>query len=277
MEIESYVAERRKNKKKKSRKLFIATVVFLAILVVVAVLWVFFRSPFLRVKRVVIEGNSAVPSDNIMDLLRREALLDHGFPASLLGLDSMFVWPTALTPGELAMLPQLSSLQIHKNYWNRTITVDVTERQPLAIWCSMPKIDANGNPEGDEACYWFDDTGTLFLRAFDTEGSAISAVHDYSQHGAVLQGKILPDIFIPNLISILTVVRQSGLNVQEIALNDINLQEIDVSTYGGPGLSFSLRFPADEDAPVLASLMANPDFNKLQYVDFRVENRAYYK
>ena len=39
----------------------------------------------------------------------------------------------------------------------------------------------------------------------------------------------------------------------------------------------SLRFPADDDLAVLQSLMSKPSFNNLQYVDFRVENRAFYK
>ncbi len=171
--------------------------------------------------------------------------------------------------------------------------VTVTERQPFAIWCEMPhyaaRVDAAGvgnatstagdlgNPITNEECFWFDASGTLFEKAYDTEGSALFAVHDYSQAGLGLTQQILPNIFITNFMSILDVVKQSGLTVKEIALKDLNLQEIDVATYEGPDVYFSLRFSAANDLPVLTNLMAKPGFAKLQYVDFRVENRAYYK
>ena len=67
----------------------------------------------------------------------------------------------------------------------------------------MPGTDAYGNPSGDETCFWFDDTGTLFQKSFDTEGSEIFAVHDYSQTGLGIGGKILPDLFVQNMLSIL--------------------------------------------------------------------------
>jgi hypothetical protein len=141
----------------------------------------------------------------------------------------------------------------------------------------MPPLDANGNPSGDESCFWFDNTGTLFQKAFDTEGSELFAVHDYAQTGLGVGGKILPDLFISNLISILDTIEASSLTIKEIALNDLSLEEIDVSTYNGPMLYFSLRFSASEDLPVLQELMEKPGFSSLQYVDFRTENRAYYK
>jgi len=103
------------------------------------------------------------------------------------------------------------------------------------------------------------------------------AIHDYSQSGLGLGKKVLPDPFMENLVSIVRAVVGSGVGVKEIALNDLALQEIVVTTYDGPALYFSLRFPADNDVPVLQGLMAKPGFGKLQYVDFRVENRAYYK
>ena len=132
----------------------------------------------------------------------------------------------------------------------------------------------------NESCFWFDASGTIFAKAYDTEGSALFAVHDYSQTGLGLAQSILPSspaAFVANFISILNVVKQSGLTVKEIALRDVSLQEIDVSTYNGPDVYFSLRFDASDDLQVLQSLMAKPGFTKLQYVDFRVENRAYYK
>jgi hypothetical protein len=198
----------------------------------------------------------------------------------------MLIYPGTLTTSDLAFIPQLASVTIAKDYWSHTVTADVTERKPVGIWCfmagpppAMTGMNASGtvNILTGENCYWFDGKGVLFARTFDTEGSLMFAVHDYSQSRLGLSAVMLPAEFVPNLISILTVLKGSSVNVNEVALNNIELQEIDVTTYNGPALYFSLRFAANDDLAVLQNLMAKPGFTKLQYVDFRVENRAFYK
>lgn len=131
--------------------------------------------------------------------------------------------------------------------------------------------------EADEQCYWFDGNGIMFEKGFDSEGSILLALHDYSQSPASLGAAILPTRFIPNLVSIVNVLRTSGLNVKEVRLNDIGLQEIQAKTFDGPDILFSLRFSANEDLPVIESIMAKSGFKNLQYLDFRTEDRAYYK
>jgi hypothetical protein len=192
-------------------------------------------------------------------------------------MNNMLAWPRSLATSDVALVPQLAGITLQKNYGSHTVTAVVAERIPSAIWCAMPSTLANGDLSGDESCFWFDDTGTLFQKAFDTEGSELFAVHDYAQSGLAIGGKILPDPFVPNMISILDTLEASGLTAKEIALRDLSLEEVDVSTYNGPALYFSLRFSATEDLSTLQQLMEKPDFNSLQYLDFRTENRVYYK
>jgi hypothetical protein len=117
----------------------------------------------------------------------------------------------------------------------------------------------------------------MFESALDTQGGVTTVIHDYSGNKATIGGMVLPEEFTPRLISIITTLKQSGISVANIALRDLSLEEVDVTTMNGPSIYFSLRFSASKDLPVLQSLMAKPGFNKLQYIDFRVENRAYYK
>jgi hypothetical protein len=182
---------------------------------------------------------------------------------ALLGFKNMLIWPRALSSGTISVIPQLAGVTIDKDYFLHTITVTVTERQPFAAWCT--------NPTGNESCFWFDPQGVIFGKTFDTQGNAITIIHDYAQSNLMLNGKILPDEFIPNLISIVNVLKESGLNIQEIALHDLSLQQIDVTTTDGPSLYFSLRFPADNDLAVIKDLLGKPGFNKLQYIDFTVQ------
>jgi hypothetical protein len=75
----------------------------------------------------------------------------------------------------------------------------------------------------------------------------------------------------------MNVLRASGLGVQDIELNDLSLQEVDVQTANGPTIYFSLQFPADEYLPVIQKLMLQSNFDKLQYIDCRTENRLFYR
>ena len=239
--------------------------------------WIITRSPIFRIDHFDVTGNQAVPSSDIVTLLWASTAVHRTFLAAFLGINNMLIWPRTLPVSDVLLVPQLSSVTLQKNYKDHTLLAVVTERVPLAIWCLMPAVDANGNPMSDESCFWFDDTGMLFEKAFDTEGSALYAVHDYAQSGLGIGEKMLPDLFVPNMLSVLEVLKASGLIVKEISLNNIGLEELDVSTYNGPDIYFSLRFSATEDLSVLQGLMQKPNFSSLQYVDFRTENRAYYK
>lgn len=275
--LEEYLSEKQKRRKVRRRRLWWLAALIVVFGIGIFAVWIVERSPIFRVDHFVVTGNSTVTSDDVVTLLQGSMSRHRTFLFSLLGMDNMLVWPTSLATSDLALIPQLANVTLEKKYGNHTIAISVTERMPLAIWCEMPPFDANGNPSGDESCFWFDDTGTLFQKAFDTEGSELFAVHDYAQTELSMGGKILPDLFVSNLISILDTIKTSGLTIKEIALHDLSLEEVDVSTYNGPTLYFSLRFSAAEDLSALQDFMGRPGFNSLQYVDFRTENRAYYK
>jgi hypothetical protein len=154
--------------------------------------------------------------------------------------------------------------------------------------------------ESASRCFWFDGDGIIFERAPNAEGSVIRVVHDYAQQGIGLGSAILPSRFIGNLFSVLRVLDASGLGIREVRIDDLALEEVNVATYGGPparlaaasakqagqagpALYFSLRFPADNAFAVLQSFAggssssAAVDLKRLEYIDFRTENRAYYK
>lgn len=272
MELESYLSDKQRSKRRRRTILFSAIAFLAAYAVLLFGGWLVLRSPFVRVADVLITGNTTVPSSTVLVLLQSAALRDHSFGKALLGYRNMFLWPDKLSSADLVFEPRIESVATEKDFFHHVITVTVAERTPFAIWCAMRKT-----PTDDDRCYWFDDQGILYQKAFDTQGSLMIAVHDYSQSGLGLNKEILPDRFTSNMISIIRMVRATGVDVKEVALKDIGLEEVTVTTYEGPVLMFSVRFPADDELEFLQGLMAQPKFSSLQYVDFRVQNRVYYK
>ncbi len=274
MQVRSYISERKKTRQKRRRYFFTTIGIFVAYFTALGVGWIVFRSPLFAVNQVVVQGNIAVPSDAIVSLVEAAAMPTTNktmIMKPLLGYRNMLVWPASIPTSTLNWIPQLASLSVSKDYFSHTVTITVTERSPLAIWCFMPKDN------GDEQCFWFDKTGTMFERTYDTEGSVITVIHDYSQKPTGVNQEALPALFMPNLISIINVLRAATVNVNTIALNDLSMQEIDVTTVNGPALYFSLRFPADDDLSVIKNIMALPAWSTIGYIDCRTENRVYYK
>ena len=263
------------HRRKRKRRFYFSLVAALVIVyfVVVVSAWVILKSPVFSVTSIEITGNSTVATDDIRLLLYSRLLAGpwRGLKA-LLGFRNMLIWPPGFSGADLIFLPPLKSLSIKKDYRNHRVLVAVLERKPEGIWCLMPK-----NELETQSCFWFDDEGVVFKKALNTSGSLIRIVHDYSQSKLGLNSKVLGGGFMPSLLSVFRVLESSGLGVKEIRLNDISLQELEVSTYDGPKIYFSLRFPADNNLAVLQSLMPKSGFKTLEYVDFRVENRAYYK
>lgn len=291
-----------KERRKQRRKYFFSFSILIGVyLFVLAAGLLIFRSPFLRWRQFEIMGNERVRTEDVMSLLQARALEGGWRPLqALLGLRSMLIWPDEFVEADLAFLPTVKSVTFEKNYMNQTITVRVVERKPYGIWClHQAQTNADGtqtdadntkvNPESQRtsalsqresasaSCRWFDDEGVLFERAIAAEGGIIMTVHDRSQKFTPLLGDILPEVLIPHMFSIFKVLMASDIDRKEIVLDDLALEEVRVTTHNGPELYFSLRFPADNSLAAIRELMSKPGFEKLQYVDFRVENRVYYR
>ncbi len=288
MQFDSYLSEKQRRRRRGRRFLFVAFAAAAAVLALLGIALALLRAPLFRVDRIAVAGNAAVPADQVIAIAEAAAGRGHPFFGALLGYRNMLAWPDSLSSSDLAFDPRLRSASLSKDYFTHTLTINVTERSAAGIWCFMPRnapggasstVSAASGAGGgaNEHCYWFDANGFMFARAPDTQGNLIPVVHDYSQSDPGLAHEILPAEFVPNLVSVLDTLNASGIGVADIALKDLSLEEVDVSTTNGPDLYFSLRFSAAEDLAVLEQLMSQPNFGRLQYIDFRVERRAYYR
>lgn len=265
-----YIPEDQRTRKRK--RFYFVIVVVIVYLVFLAGSWLILWTPLFRIQRIDVVGNETVTREEIVSLLSAR-VVDEGPFSSLFGLKSFLTWPSKLSGEDLVPLPTIKSLEIEKNYRDRSVLVTVVEREPYGIWCRTP------SPETLESvrCWWFDNEGMIFKKALLAQGSLITAVVDYSQEDLGLRAKILPQELIPHAFSIFNVLKKSELGIKEVRLEDISLEELVVSTHEGPKLYFSLRFPADNNLAVIENFTAKPGFGKLEYLDFRVENRVYYK
>jgi len=285
MQIAPYISDRKKRRKRVRAYLFTALGLIVLYGIFFVVQWFIFHSPVFRVDSVVVQGNSAVASADVVALAEVAAAPRDHFFAAALTLDNMLLWPNVIPQKDLAMVPQLATATVSKDYFSHTVTITVTERSPFGIWCfsAPPGAVAAGTSTASvigtpsAPCYWFDNTGTIFEKAGETQGDLVFVVYDGAQAPRGLDQAVLSDEFLQNFISAMNVLKESGLAIRMIELNDLSLEEVDVSIASGPTIYFSLQFPADEYLPVIQKLMLMPAFDNLQYIDCRTQNRVFYK
>lgn len=255
-------------RRQRYRLLYASTAAVLgAAIVITAALAFLLYFPLWRVREVRIQGLSYMSPGAVEDALR--ARVPQGsWLKHLLGMHNLLVWPDSFSAEDLKFLWSASAVTISKDYLRGVVTVQVAERPHLGIWC----FERTEPPQ----CFWFDGNG-LITRTLGTEGNLLLVVNDYARDGIRFQEPLVPAEFLPNLFSIFDALRSMDITRKEIRLNDLGLEEIQVPTFDGPDLLFSLRFPAVNAPAGLKALQEKTALSKLEYVDFRVENRVYYK
>lgn len=238
-------------------------VVFIFILLIIGVVYVVFRSSVFRITSIEIVGSQR--GEEIKAELVNVLFKTSRFQ-SWLGPENIIFW----SPKAIKEIPKslfwLSDLTLKRDWSSRKILIEVKERQPWLIWCSS-----------DFNCYWLDEIGVVFAWAPQAEGFIIPKVLAQNSQPLVFGQPFFnnPDL-VKNTLEIIKQLQNSSLAVSQFLIKDPNLQEMTAMT-AGPELYFSLRYLPQNFSQVLASLNERLDFQKFNYIDFRVENRIYYK
>jgi hypothetical protein len=237
--------------------------------------WVLVFSPAFKIERVTVEGVDELQADNLKGFLQARVYETRW--GKLLGIRHGFGWPNEAPREEIVKtFPSVKNVTLTKRYSENEILVAVEERRAVGIWCLVRRDPWR--------CMWFDEDGIAFSPAPQTEGSLLWVVEDAATENLSLGGRVAPDREIKHLQSIFRVIQGTGISGRRVRLEDFALEEVSIDSSEGPKLYFSLRFAADAASAVLSKLMNDSragilerKLEEMDYIDFRVENRAYYK
>lgn len=269
--MDFYRPEKEKEKKRSEllSKFFIYGGLILVFILISFSVYAVRYSNFLKIKKISVSGVQSFSSDELLGNLRSFFIKDSKV-AEFLGIDNILAWGNA--EKFLKNYPQFESLEIKKNYFSKEIDVEVKEREKFGIWCQQHEGDDN------EFCGWFDKNGVIFSEAPVIETEILKRVNDFSGRNIGVGGNVLPDNFTANLLSIFNVLERAGVNTKTIYLKDFVLEEVETASLAGaPKFYFSLKFSPEFSLAAINSLKKSSEWKKLNYIDFRVENRMYYK
>jgi hypothetical protein len=260
---------------------------------------VIFISSFMRVRHIEVSGNYDTPKEDVIGFLE-DTIRAKSWVHAFMSPAHFLLWTSGEVSVNPRVLPHVKRMRISLAYRARSVRVEIEEREPFGIWCRMnagelPVTEAN--PTGDDStngtsptesipqpthdCMWFDTDGFTLGPAPFAEGNIIPTVRDYSGVPIDISSRVLRESEMAQFQSILRVLAITDVSVQEMRIDDRSLEEFIVKATRGPKLYFSLRFSADPAIAVLKFLWGSSPsssrFAELEYVDFRVENRAFYK
>lgn len=246
------------------------------------VFYVVVYSSLFHITRIDTDMSTDLYGFNVVDNLK-SFFVNRSNLAKFLGSDNILVW-NASKLGEFEKIPEIAEISLKKDYIERTIDISVKLRERFGVWCENGQQITNTTSTEQQtdniatSCWWFDKDGILFAVAPSLEGNAINKVDDFSGRNLSLGDSALDENFISNLIGIFGVLEKSGLGIRALKIENLALQEIifEQSQTSLPKIYFSLRSNPEFALAAINDLKKN-GLEKMEYIDFRVENKGYYK
>jgi len=203
------------------------------------------------------------------------------------------------------------------NETGSSLEVTIKLRQAMAIWCPaellmpvfasttesvMPETGLATSTEKEllagsdneqlsaetivTNCYYLDQNGIIYAPSPIFEGGLVLSIYDFSQLKVKLGQQILPDNLTAMIIKIKELVPEvmkktpgaRGLGINHLEIHA--LEEIDLITNEDWEIIFNPSSSAISQIAVLASTLQQEikdNRQQLEYIDLRIENRAYYK
>lgn len=273
MRSDFYLDERQRKKRRRFLKIKIFGGLALFFVLIIGAAYLVVYSPLLHIKNISIQYLEVQPPDINRQSLEVEPLLINELKdffasqskiTSFLGAENILIWDNR----KLAEFPknlEIADLTIEKDYFERQVKINIKERKRFGIWCEINN------------CFWFDKNGVIFSEAPMVEGNLIYKISDFSGRSLKFGDLALEEKLLANLIKIFDVLEKSDLKIKSLKLENLQLQEvITESTNSLPKIYFSLRIDPSFTLAAIDS-MKKIGLEKIEYVDLRVENRAYYK
>jgi cell division septal protein FtsQ len=258
----------------------------LSAIVVIVIALVFGASyasylPQYSIRSISVSGSQSVPTQLISQYA--ESIIFNG-SRHFFSRANIFLYPRALIEKDIPLeFPRIESAQITRTSLTGTaITINVTERQPFALWCLSGEADTSAS------CYEADQTGFIFAAVPAAAASSTQYVFSggiatssdprtNSQTDPI--GQTFAPGHMPGLVVFLHLLGQAGFTPEGAAIQS----DEDFTVPLAQGFYIDASFGQDAGQLVsnlqliLSSSALQGQEQNLEYVDLRFGDRVYFK
>lgn len=263
------------------RRLFIRLIYILLFLsAFVGGLYFFIFSDFFKIKNITVSGNDYIASASVINefqnIISKKKLI-------ILKNDNLNLLNLADAKQELkGIFPRIESLEITKNYPDK-LSIIIQEKEVVEILCSSSKeelsVTKTLNYKFSE-CFFIDKHGVAFDLAADTQGFLILKMLDLRDIDIEMGKKVL-DLNLMEFVKKLKRDFKDAVNshIKLLVLEHPAQREI-VAIVDDWKIIFDISGDAEKQLMVLKRVMEGEikeQRDKLEYIDLRIDGRAYYK
>lgn len=164
--------------------------------------------------------------------------------------------------------PAIKKITIIKDFLKRNIKLQVEERTAIGISCFSQ----------ENMCFYFDDQGILFAEAPRIQGGKLLIFSLDAEKQKKLGDMVILSRFLPALMYFAT-HPPKNIFFNKIIIDEANQEIRGIISRSNGTLFLSLRFSPKEPLLALEKLLETkkPDPLKLSTLDFRIENRFYFR
>ncbi len=283
--------KKRLHKQKVRRKIKLCSFAFFCLFLLGTIIWTTFFSSIFKIKQIILSGED--PNDTTTFINFVNTTIES---RSWLGLKPYFKpWLTkfsynnknslfqdfaSLEDGFKANFPQYSGSQINFNWWKQTLTVVVSERVSIALWCN------------DSQCGLVDKNGVYFKELGISDKQILLSDPIYANY-PLLEGQLKE---VPSPVSIGSLIvspeimtsletwynscKGSVIAFREIFLNESSLECFSTKTALNTKLTFNLQGDVNKILLVIENLQsktkAKPTWQGLASINFCFYPKIYY-
>ncbi len=260
-------AQRSHKPRKKIRVWGIALIIFFVVGILIGLSYLILNMQMLKVQSIKVSGVRLTNQNTIISSFFAESVKQKAWLV-LLGPDNLLFWKFA--PEEISPLYVSSVQDIKKDvsFGEKKVLLDVTERSVVNVLCEY-----NGGK-----CYGMDENGFVFSSVPEVHGALILRF-EAGPGEKIMVGKQYLDSpeWTKNIMETISIMESEGFTPKLIKVKGVGLEEWEAVMPEGFSFYFSLHFIPENFRSILNDISSKTRLDTLQYFDFRVQNRVYYK
>ena len=230
------------------------------------------------ITHVFIEGNEVVTDNDIQTLVQNELQGKYMF---LFPKASIFIYPKKhLEASVLSVFERVQTASVSFVDF-QSITVEIKERSPYALWCRKSVVDLTEKAESDnnDECFFLDEKGFIYATAPHFSGNTFFRYYGTSGLEDVIGERFLRADSFREIVFFVNTLRTISLN--PVALFITSETNMEIVLADGSRMLLRRDKNLRETLENIQSFFESDEYvergdNDLDYVDFRFGNKVYY-
>jgi hypothetical protein len=272
--------------RKKRNKKFLKYGIFASIILLIFGILIYVaRLPKLNISKIELKGGTLVTEEEV-ESLSKEYL--QGEYLWIFPVRNAFIYPKDELAEYLKQsLRRIDTINISRTNFH-TLSIEITERKPFAIWCrylsnEAPKMEDGSVGALEQNCYFMDSNSVVFAPAPDFSGDA------YFKYYGLLEDKdptgeyyIASSSKFAGIVELIESSKKLSLRPQYLIAKDNG--EFSLVISGGGQIYFDTKEPLKNVIENLEALLKTSTISTstsgslpIDYIDLRFGNKLFYK